>query len=180
MKRKIKEMDRRHFKTYADLSRYMIETSEEDTFIVATLFYEDAIELMHEILKDGDIVVEAIEIKPEIYNGYNREYYVSLSGLTLSIEPAYSGNRYLRTDADIMLLEGSVSSEILPYVDIDNCVEISIGINYDYDYEDDIGEDDIDDYEYKIPFDSFRYVDKSDKSKVSVLMDTDVFIKTFI
>lgn len=180
MKRKIKEMDRRHFKTSADLSRYMIETAEEDIYIVATLFYEDAIELMHEILKDGDIVAEAIEIKPEIYDGYNREYYVSLVGLTLSVEPAYSGNRYFMTDADIMLLEGCVSADILPYVDIEKCVEISIGINYDYDYEDDIDEDDTDNYEYKIPFDSFKYVDKSDRSKVSVLMDTDVFIREFI
>ena len=171
MKYKLKEMDKKHFKTYSDLSKYMIATAEEDVYIVATFFYEDAIELMREILKDDDVVTEAINIEPDCYSGYD----VSLAGLTLSVEPAYYDGRYLTTDADIMLLEGGVSSEILPYVDFDSCVEISIGINDNSAYE-----DELDEYDYKIPFDSFRYVDKADRRKVSVLMDTDVFIREFI
>lgn len=133
-----KTMKAEYFRNHEKLSDYMIKQAENGFYTVAALFYDDAMKLVRELLRYDDVVVEALEILPEEYNGYDKEYYVSVTeDLIVSAEPAYRDGKYLYADGEITLLEGSISSEILKYVGIQSSIEITIGNSYDYEYEDD-------------------------------------------
>lgn len=131
-------MRRYYFKNYEELSDYMIDKAQNGFYAVAVLFYEDALRLLRELMFNNDIDVGALDIKPEQYEGYNKEYYVSIADdMVVSVEPAYVGNRYLDTEADITLIDGSASSTIIKNLPVTKCCEIKIGDIDDCDFVED-------------------------------------------
>lgn len=135
---KFKEMERVHFKDHQEMSDFMITSAQDGLYVVAVLYYDDAIKVLRGLLQDPDVVAEALEIAPDMYKGYEKEYYISIDeNMYVSAEPAYYKDRYLEADAELTLLEGNVSSEILGSVDFDTCVEVSIGFNDSFAYEED-------------------------------------------
>lgn len=116
------------FNDIKSLADYMIVQSKEyKLYIVATVFYDDAIELIKHILKDDDIKISILDISPPDFNGYNREYYVSISeDHDFAVEPAYLEGRYLNTMADVMLIDGDARYNIVKKNINSECIELTI------------------------------------------------------
>jgi len=120
-------MDRLYFDDYIDMAEYMYDEATDDIYIVAVLYYEDAIKLLRELLSFDDVEISALDIEPPLYNGYDREYYVSLDEYkTLSVEPAYVGDIYLNTDADKLLIDGAAHSGAISDMPLDHCYEVLV------------------------------------------------------
>lgn len=125
-------MDKYTFENHGDLSGYMADMAQDGYSTIAVLFYDDAIKLMRELMYYEDISVDAIDIQPYPHKGYDREYYVTLADdLVLSVEPAYYDDRYLMTDADIILVSGKAHSSILKVLDNKKCRELEIDLSED-------------------------------------------------
>lgn len=116
------------FNDIKSLADYMIvQSTKHKLYIVATVFYDDAIELIKHILKDDDIKISILDISPFNFNGYNREYYVSISeDYKFAVEPAFSEGRYLDTMADVMLIDGDARYNIVKKNKDSECVELII------------------------------------------------------
>lgn len=120
-------MKRSFFKNYEELSDYMIDKAQDGLYTVAVLFYNDAINLLRELMRCDDVEIEALDIKPEEYNRYSKEYYVSMADdMIVSVEPAYVCGRYLDAEADLILIDGDASSAIIKNLHDDKCCEIYI------------------------------------------------------
>lgn len=121
-------MKRIAFAQIGDLAEYMINRVDDKEYIVATLFFDDAVELMRSLLLYDEVRVGTIEISDIEYDGYTGEYYVSLmDDYTLCVERALSDDKYLKTDAALLLLDGDVKYAIVEANDASECVEIAIG-----------------------------------------------------
>lgn len=138
-------MRKKIFKDYDELANYMYEKATDNIDTVAVLFFDDSASLLKKLLVKDGVTIDAIDIAPEDFDGYSKEYYISLgSDLILDVEPAHNGKKYLNTDTDLMLIHGDASSAIIRDVDEKICREIYIGTDTDDDTDDDI-DDDIDD-----------------------------------
>ena len=125
-------MKRLYFEDFASCADYMIEKSKNGVNVTAALFYDEALELIREFMVYSDIEVGGIAIAPLCYDGYDKEYYITLSCYgTLDVEPAWNDDRYLDADADLMLVCGDASCFILKDIPIEQCREIYIGIEED-------------------------------------------------
>lgn len=134
------KMRRNFFGDYEELSDYMIDKAQDGYYTVAVLFYNEALGLLRELMSYDDIELEALDIKPEEYDGYDKEYYVSLADdMVASVEPAYVDGRYLNAEADLTLIDGDASSAIIKNIPENKCREIYIGISEDemegYDFD---------------------------------------------
>lgn len=124
------KMRRTLFDDYEELSDYMIDKAQDGFYTVAVLFYDDALGLLRELMRYDDVKTEVLDIEPKEYDGYDKEYYVSLADdMVVSVEPAYSDGRYLSAEADITLIHGDASSAIIKNIPDDKCLEIYIGIS---------------------------------------------------
>lgn len=121
-------MERIAFAQIGDLAEYMINRVEDKEYIVAALFFDEAVELMRSLLLYEEVQVGTIEISNFEYDGYTDEYYVSLmDDYTLCVERALSNEKYLGTDAALLLLDGDVKYAIVEANERSECVEIVIG-----------------------------------------------------
>lgn len=117
-----------HFDNVADLAEYMINRVEDKEYIVAALFFDNAVELMRSLLLYDEVRIGTIDIADFEYDGYTDEYYVSLmDDYTLCVERALSDEKYLRTDSALLLLDGDVKYAIVEANDESDCIEIVIG-----------------------------------------------------
>lgn len=107
-------MDCLYISDLYELAEYMTYCIEDKSEVVAVLFFEDAKELMRIFLSDYQMDVGLIDITNVEYDGYEGEYYISLSsdGM-LSVEPAWGEDMYLQTCADLLLIDGDASSDIV-------------------------------------------------------------------
>lgn len=138
-------MRKQYFKNCEELSNYMVDKALHGYYTVAVLFYDNAIDLLRELMRYDDINLESIDIQPVEYKGYDKEYYVSIADdMIVSVEPAFVDGRYLNAEADLTLINGDASSTIIKDISENKCREIYIGIfdgeeNYDckseYDYK---------------------------------------------
>lgn len=116
----------------SELAEYMVGKIAEEFNVTATLFYDDAVALTRELMSYDDIEVGCLEIMTPEYNGYNKEYYVTLSeDNVLAVEPAWKDGRYLNAEPDLMLIDGDASHQIVADTPIGNCRELYIGIDED-------------------------------------------------
>ena len=137
-----------YFKNCEELSDYMVDKAQDGIYTVAVLFYPEAMELVKYLMRYDDIETMALDIKPVEYNGYNKEYYVSLADdMVVSVEPAYNEGRYLDACADLTLIDSNASSSIIINIPKNKYREISIGSCEDtvYCYD----EDSLDEYTIK-------------------------------
>lgn len=113
------------FSSISKLAEYMMNRVADKEFIVATLFFDKAIELMRCLIGYKEVQIGSIDISDFEYTGYLDEYYISLTDdYTLCIEPALANNRYLRTDASLMLIDGDAKHSIVNANSDSECIEI--------------------------------------------------------
>ena len=108
-------MDKRvHYNNCKELAEYMFKSAVNGKYVVAALFYEEAIELVKSLLQYDEVVASALELTPSDYDGYADEYYISMDDdLELCVEPAMLTDRYLYTGADLLIAGCDVNAEIL-------------------------------------------------------------------
>jgi len=108
-------MKRVYFGTMKELAEFMFTEAVGGHSAITALFYDEAKELMRELLKYDEVDAYGIEIHPEEWEGYNKEYYITLSDdLTLFVEQAYQKDkdRYLSFEHDCLILGSGVNSKI--------------------------------------------------------------------
>lgn len=114
-------MENINFDDYAGLGNYMYKLAKKKSQAVASvLLYEDALELLKWLMLYDDLIVNRLNIESEIYQGYDKEFYVMLdSDLILDVMPAYQAYEdypnkvgYLPLDSDIILYGEDVSSKL--------------------------------------------------------------------
>lgn len=119
------------FSSISKLAEYMMNRVADKEFIVATLFFDKAIELMRCLIGYKEIHIGSIDISDFEYTGYLDEYYISLTDdYTLCIEPALANNKYLRTDASLMLIDGDAKHSIVDTNCDSECIEIEFNDKY--------------------------------------------------
>lgn len=102
------------FADICELAEYMVHKVDDVDCIASVLFFDSAQELVKRLLAYDCVSVGVIDLAHACYNGYEKEYYVNLSDdYVLSVEKAYSGDEYLREDADILLIHGDASAKII-------------------------------------------------------------------
>ena len=83
-------MERLVFNDYKALAECMANAAEQGDTTYAVLFFEDAVGLMKELFRLHDVTVGGIDINQQDYDGYNKEYYISLDGeYQIDIEKAW-------------------------------------------------------------------------------------------
>lgn len=108
-------MKRVYFGTMEKLAEFMLTEAICGHSVSAALFYDETKELMRELLKYDEVDAYGIEIHPTEWDGYNKEYYITLSDeLDLFVEKAYQEDkdRYLGFEVDCLILGPGVNSKI--------------------------------------------------------------------
>lgn len=103
----------------------IVEKDKEEVMFVG--HYDEAIEMIKNLMIQDDVMPHAIEIHDVEWDGYDKEYYVSLdSNLELWVEPAIGvkGN-YLTSFVNVMFVTGDCNSKILQVIESDEVVEIA-------------------------------------------------------
>lgn len=168
-------MKKKVFKDYKDLSEYMYTKASDGINITATLFFEDAISLIKELLLNDDIDIGGINIAQEEYTGYSKEYYITLSDdLILDVTPAHNEKLYLNAEPDMMLIHGDASSSIIKDIDDDICREIYIGSEID-DYE--MPESEFDEM-LDLLFDNAKVIKNKDDEPIGITIDIGSILKS--
>lgn len=104
----------------------IVDNRKEEVLFVG--FYDDAIEVVKELLMYEDVIPYSLEIHPEEIDGYTKEYYVSLNNdFEVWCEPAWYDKKefYLMTDTDITFIADDCNSAIIKTICTDEAVEVS-------------------------------------------------------
>lgn len=104
----------------------IVNKGKEDVMFVG--YYEDAMEVIKELLMYEDVIPFSIELHPYFIKGYEKEYYVSLDeDLELWCEPAWYEEKefYLMSDKDITFITSDSNSAILKTIFTNEAVEVS-------------------------------------------------------
>lgn len=96
------------------LADEMYDLATEGNYVVAALHYDRAIEVMRELLGYEDVEVSAFDIAPIEYDGYDKEFYVSLADdMVLTVKPACRGNKYVNACADLLFVDADASTDLI-------------------------------------------------------------------
>lgn len=143
-------MKKIHFNDAAELAEYMFNRVADYEYIAAALFFDDAKELMRELLMHDEVDIGILEISEFDYQGYSDEYYVFLDDeYTLSVEPAMRDDRYMTADPNLLLVHSDAKYGIVQANTRGQVVEVC----FDMVAPDDYGSDE-DDFEFEIDIDS--------------------------
>ncbi len=127
-------MERLYISSYDALADIMYKKALQNETTYAVLFYDEAIELLRHLMKYQEIDINSLDAATGEYNGYYKEYVVSLSyEMQLDIEPAWhEANKYAPAgylwigSADVIFIDGDAKSSILKGVEA-NTYEIIVG-----------------------------------------------------
>lgn len=105
------------FEDYYELAEYVIKSAKnKKKSVTLALFYDEAVEVVKNILNDNDVIVKSMEISDEEISDYEKEYYITLDEeMELYVQPAYSEKSgcYLYNESDIVIFDKNVDEEIL-------------------------------------------------------------------
>lgn len=136
-------MDIRNFESFEDLAFEVVEKMqcvEDGIDIVA--FYDDAREIIRELVLTGACTIGSMELHDPEWSGYDKEFYITVSKCfddewTIWCEPAMRENEteYIYGEADICYLLDNCSSRIIPRIKSSVLYETSIVDEDDFDFE---------------------------------------------
>ena len=135
-------MDLRNFESFENLAFEVVEKMqcvEDGIDIVA--FYDDAREIIRELILTGACTVGSMELHDPEWSGYDKEFYITVSKCfddewTIWCEPAMRENEteYIYGEADICYLLDNCSSRIIPRIKSSVLYETSI-VDEDTEFE---------------------------------------------
>ena len=170
-------MEKKIFQDAASLAEYMVDNVEHRHYIVATLFFDEAQELLRELLLYDNISIGTIEIEDKLFDDYCGEYYISLTEeYILSVEKAFKYDQYLITEAELMLIDSDASSRIIRINSSSDFIEIEI----DYAKFDEVEQCSFDDDEFTYDefedelFDNAELIYDGEGNAIGIRMDADL------
>lgn len=147
------------FESHEDLASYMCYHAQTGKTVYTVLFYEDAKELLKELLNYEETYIDSIEISDPLYSGYDKEYYVILdSELKINVEKAFHEKCKIREDEfyysfgdpnTLALIDSNANSLVIKAANDSHCAEIEIDSDID-DYDDYCDHDVVIDEEFEI------------------------------
>lgn len=137
-------MDIKNFKTYEDLAyEVMKKMPSVESTIDIVCFYEDAKQIIRELILTGACTVGNIELYEPEWDGYEDEYYLSVSKFDdewqIWCQPAFDVDKgiYLYGEADICYILDNCNSRILHQLKSHIVYETHVD-EMNEEYEDDI------------------------------------------
>lgn len=126
-------MERIIFKDIHDLAARMIDSYYDgEDCVSAICHYDIATALLSELIK-YDLPISQIDIGDYEWNGYDREYQVSIMNDKIYCNPSfvykkdgYSRDRYLDTWANVIYIHQDVNSTMLKHIECDVICEFAI------------------------------------------------------
>lgn len=101
--------------------------------------YDDIKEIIKELIVCGYDIAFIEQLTRPDYNGYDDEFLLTLDDAGIWCELAKRDGKYIYTESDITYLFSNCSSKIIPYIQSDNVVEVSLDEEYD-EFNEDIAE----------------------------------------
>ena len=104
-------------------------------------FYEDAVEVIKELMMFDDVMPYSMEISPTELDWYDKEFYVTLDNkLQLWVQPAYCVEHeiYYGSETDVLFIADDCNSAILNRFEVEEVIEVTYGLdedNFDEDEE---------------------------------------------
>lgn len=75
-------------------------------------FYDDVVELLEELIKFG-YSITFVEIEPATFDGYDKEYCLSILGGEIYVEKAMRKSGYITEESDVIYINDQCNSVIL-------------------------------------------------------------------
>lgn len=132
-------MKKLYFNNYEDFSYNIADKYEfikydeyNDVAIIAK--YEEARRIIKKLLFIG-YDLHNVEMHNDEWDGYDSEYIVSLCDNEIWCEPMKRENGYITDDSPVIYVLDNCSSKVIPYCKGKNVFEVSIGDDFDDEYD---------------------------------------------
>lgn len=93
--------------------------------------YEDAKEIIRELVEIGYGIAFINELANPEWNGYDDAFIISLLDDEIWCEPVKRKNGYIFVEADVVYIFDDCNSKIVPKIESDEIYEVEIGNEYD-------------------------------------------------
>lgn len=129
-----------HFEDYEDFACDVsdvydrVKSDDEYNSVDVVAKYEDAKEIIRELIGIGYGIAFINELADPEWDGYDDAFVVSLLDDEIWCEPVKLKDGYIFVEADVVYIFDDCNSKIIPKIEADEVYEVGIG-DFDYDCE---------------------------------------------
>ena len=126
-----------HFEDYEDFACAVSDTydrvksNDEYNSVDVVAKYEDAKEIIRELIGIGYGIAFINELADPEWDGYDDAFVVSLLDDEIWCEPVKLKDDYIFVEADVVYIFDDCNSKIIPKIEADDVYEVEIGNEYD-------------------------------------------------
>ena len=126
-----------HFEDYEDFACAVsdvydrVKSDDEYNSLDVVAKYEDAKEIIRELIGIGYGIAFIDELADPEWDGYDDAFVVSLLEDQIWCEPVTRENGYIFVEADVVYIFDNCNSKIIPKIEADEVYEVEIGNEYD-------------------------------------------------
>ena len=130
-------MERLHFEDYEDFACAVsdvydrVKSDDEYNSVDVVAKYEDAKEIIRELIGIGYGIAFINELADPEWDGYDDAFVVSLLDDEIWCEPVKLKDDYIFVEADVVYIFDDCNSKIIPKIEADDVYEVEIGNEYD-------------------------------------------------
>ena len=130
-------MERLEFLTYEDFACAIsdvydrVKSDDEYNSVDVVAKYEDAKEIIRELIGIGYGIAFINELANPEWDGYDDAFVVSLLDDEIWCEPVKLKDDYIFVEADVVYIFDDCNSKIIPKIEADDVYEVEIGNEYD-------------------------------------------------
>ena len=129
-----------HFEDYEDFACAVadaydrVKSDDEYNSVDVVAKYEDAKEIIRELVGIGYDIAFINELAKPEWDGYDDAFVISLLDDEIWCEPVKRKDGYIFVEADVVYIFDDCNSKIIPKIESDEVYEVEIG-DFDYDCE---------------------------------------------
>lgn len=129
-----------HFEDYEDFACAVsdvydrVKSDDEYNSVDIVAKYEDAKEIIRELIEIGYGIAFIDELADPEWDGYDDAFVISLLDDEIWCEPVKRKDGYIFVEADVVYIFDDCNSKIIPKIEADEVYEVEIG-DFDYDCE---------------------------------------------
>ena len=126
-----------HFEGYEDFTCVMsdvydrVKSNDEYNSVDVIVKYEDAKEIVRELVGIGYGIAYITELADVEYDGYDDAFVISLLDDEIWCEPVKRDDKYIFVEANVVYIFDDCNSKIIPKIEADEVYEVEIGYKYD-------------------------------------------------
>lgn len=126
-----------HFEDYEDFACAVsdvydrVKSDDEYNSVDVIAKYEDAKEIIRELVGIGYGIAFINELANSEWDGYDDAFVISLLDDEIWCEPVKRKNDYIFVEADVVYIFDNCNSKIVPKIESDEVYEVEIGNEYD-------------------------------------------------